>query len=305
MGVQWHKRPTQLGGRTQWGFVTSCVSTPTISRRKQSRPRSASRLGDSFSTILVGVALACERALRHAYANLARLAHPKSQAGSASPVLRLRVKEAPGVDSRRLANGALSNLSQFRGCRGGQVQRPRVAPKGCHVLLRQQPPGRTDRRRVHLTLEETAERVLCLDHLSQMRRGVFEGKFILAEAVPFWGRERWQICSHAADLYVLAGFRESSGVEVLHPEPSPSPRAVGLTVPGPQSPTTLPTTGCARRSEAAPLAKAERSRPRAPTAVSRRGDLLPNETWSASCGATTGSPMNWSATFASLPRPED
>jgi len=152
---------------------------------------------------------------------LARLAHPKSQAGSASPVLRLRVKEAPGVDSRRLANGALSNLSQFRGCRGGQVQRPRVAPKGCHVLLRQQPPGRTDRRRVHLTLEETAERVLCLDHLSQMRRGVFEGKFILAEAVPFWGRERWQICSHAADLYVLAGFRESSGVEVLHPEPSP------------------------------------------------------------------------------------
>src|SRR5437016_7554556 len=222
MGVQWHKRPTQLGGRTQWGFVTSCVSTPTISRRKQSRPRSASRLGDSFSTILVGVALACERALRHAYANLARLAHPKSQAGSASPVLRLRVKEAPGVDSRRLANGALSNLSQFRGCRGGQVQRPRVAPKGCHVLLRQQPPGRNDRRRVHLTLEETAERVLCLDHLSQMRRGVFEGKFILAEAVPFWGRERWQICSHAADLYVLAGFRESSGVEVLHPEPSPA-----------------------------------------------------------------------------------
>ena len=237
------RRPDPMGIRDELREYPDDLAAETV----------AAEIGLPPGRLLVGVALACERALRHAYANLARLAHPKSQAGSASPVLRLRVKEAPGVDSRRLANGALSNLSQFRGCRGGQVQRPRVAPKGCHVLLRQQPPGRTDRRRVHLTLEETAERVLCLDHLSQMRRGVFEGKFILAEAVSFWGRERWQICSHAADLYVLAGFRESSGVEVLHPEPSPSPRAVrgsvamrvpesGLTVPGPQSPTTLPTT---------------------------------------------------------------
>ncbi len=55
MGVQCHKRPTQLGCWTKWTFATNFVSTPwipKISRRKQSQSRSDSRRGQVFKTLV-------------------------------------------------------------------------------------------------------------------------------------------------------------------------------------------------------------------------------------------------------------
>ncbi len=118
-----------------------------------------------------------------------RPARPKSQWGSSSRVFRRHVKK------RQAPNRGAWRMDPLEIVLASRVPRARAeglgGSSGVPPFLRQ-PPGSpaTGRVREMKPLEETAARVECFVYLNEMRGRVFDGEFILAEAVPAWGRER-------------------------------------------------------------------------------------------------------------------